>query len=85
MNKEKWSRLTVVLPVETAADIRWLSERTNVPASAMVREFLAEPVAALRALVESADAAGGREQVLADLSAMVDAQYQAFREGVSHG
>lgn len=75
MNKEKYSRLTVVLDRETDVALRHIAMVTDQGLSEVVRDLLAEPVAMISATLHKANAAKTPQ----DHQAMVD-QVEMFVE-----
>lgn len=51
MNTDRYARVTVVLDRSTAEDLNYISHRLQHSKSALIREVLAEPVAAMRGVL----------------------------------
>lgn len=54
MNTEKFQRVTVVLDVETAKGLRYVSEAAGVSVSELTRGLLEQPVSMMRAGFQAA-------------------------------
>lgn len=76
MNKEKYARLTVVLPVETDRTLRRFASATDQGLSEVVRDLLEQPVAMIAGALDGLAAA----ETGADVSAVLD-QADMFLEG----
>lgn len=78
MDAEKYSRLTVVLDKRTDRALRHIAAITDTPVSAVVRDLLAEPAAAIAdALVDvvAAKSPAERQTVLDQLDMFVEGAY----------
>jgi len=88
MNEKNLARVTVVLSRRTAEQLRYLSRRMGVSASALVRESISEPIdqlASCMADVPTAPTAADAEAFGQRMLQFVDAEVADLRAEVNKG